>query len=136
MRAKIAQSWAAVTADDTTTRILPLLAKLIQHKTRETGSKMTAYARIAAKVGGSASWLRKLLGRQPNVDLAAHQYLNILSLYRRLCERLETEAENERAKLEILWSQTDASLQGDFPMGAAPDTPASRSDQLWDSEAA
>ena len=109
-----------LTAEELLFRVRPLASALIDHKRRETGSKMTAYERVASSVGGSASWLRKLLGRQPNVDLAAHQYMNIVALYRKLCERIEAEAENERRKLEALMDHADAFLDSPLP-------PASRS---------
>jgi len=135
MRTKIAQDWAAVTADETTERVRPLLSKIIQHKVRETGSKMVAYSKVAAKIGGSASWLRKLLGRQPNVDLAAHQFLNILTLYRKLCDRIEAEAENERVRLEHLWSETDASLASDLSMEPAQVAPLAGANRIQGSSA-
>jgi hypothetical protein len=136
MRTKIAQDWAAVTAEETTERVRPLLLKIVQHKVRETGSKMVAYSKVAAKIGGSASWLRKLLGRQPNVDLAAHQFLNILSLYRKLCERVEAEAENERVRLEHLWSETDASIASNLSMGSSPAPATGRANRIQGPSAA
>lgn len=118
-----------LTAEDLLSRARPLASALIEHKKRETGSKMTAYERVAARIGGSPSWLRKLLGRQPNVDLAAHQYLNILALYRKLCERIEAEAENERRKLEALWNHADAFLDSHSSPSPHP-SPAPRNREV------
>lgn len=107
------------TADSVLNKLRPLAAMLVKHKQFETGSKMQAYERVASKVGASSSWLRKLIGRQPNVDVAAHQYLNILSLYRKLCERIEAKAEEERRKLEALMGHADAFLESDLPSSSS-----------------
>jgi hypothetical protein len=70
---------------------------------------MTAYERVASTIGVSASWLRKLIGRQ-SVELAAHEYLNIALAYRKLCERIEAEAENNRRRAVAAMESINATL--------------------------
>lgn len=123
MRTNFARGWTMLTAHQAIDHARPLAEKLVEFARRATGSRMAAYESVARKIGASPSWLRKFIGRQPNVDLGAHQYLNVISLYRRLCERVEAEAENERRKLELILEQHDADCPSFIPM-----VPASSSD--------
>lgn len=109
-----------LTGDDILSHTRPLVSALVEHNRRETGSKMTAYERVARKIGASPVWVRKLLGRQPNVDVAAHQYLNIVGLYRRLCARIEAKAEEERRKLDLLLGHHHAIVQSNLGLDHSP----------------
>lgn len=60
--------------------------------------RMDAYAELASSIGGSASRLRKFIGRQPNIAIKPHEFLNLAMAYRTLCERIEAKAEQERAR--------------------------------------
>lgn len=100
-----------LTAPQTAEQARPFAAELVARVERQTGSRMAAYERVASTVGVSARWLRKLIGRQP-IELAAHEYLNIVAAYRSLCERIEAEAELERARAAALRRQADEALRG------------------------
>lgn len=98
-----------VNATDTVDQTRPFVAALVEREESHTGSRMAAYERVAQMVGVSPSWLRKLLGRQPDVkEIAAHEFLNIAAAYRSLCLRLEAEAERERRKATVLREKADA----------------------------
>jgi hypothetical protein len=101
-----------LTAADTLDHARVCAEPLVDNAKRRLGSRMKAYADVASSVGGTASWMRKLLGRQPDVEIEAHQYLNIVSAYRTLCERVEAQAERERQRRAELMEKADAALEG------------------------
>lgn len=96
-----------VTAADAKNETLPMLLALVGRAEVRTGSRMTAYETVARRIGASASWVRKFVGRQ-QVGLEGHVLLNIAGLYRAECERWEAEAEKERALFFALGGETDA----------------------------
>lgn len=87
-------------------------ATLVEREQRKTGSRMTAYEAIAASIGTSSSWVRKFVGRSPDVKPDLVIGLNILSLYNTLCTRVEQEAEIERAKCHALRDEIHEATQG------------------------
>lgn len=99
-----------MTGADTLNHARPFAAALVDREERRTGSRMTAYEIVASTVGVSSSWLRKLLGRQPGLIVEAHEFLNIAHAYRSLCERIEAEAQRERALAAALREKADAAL--------------------------
>lgn len=99
-----------ITASEAIGRAHPFAAALVEREERRIGSRMAAYEAVANRVGVSASWLRKLLGRQPLV-VEAHEYLNLAAAYRALCERVEAEAELERQRIAALKGHADAALE-------------------------
>lgn len=107
-----------LSADAVLSRTRPVLCALVDRERSRSGSKMTAYARVAAKIGVTASWVRKLIGRQP-IGLEAHVYLNIHAAYVRMCERIEAENDHTRQLLAVLEEQSHEALEGfDHPMAA------------------
>jgi hypothetical protein len=85
---------------------------------------MVAYSDVGRAIGESASWVRKFLGRQP-VRLDADTFLAIKAAYARECERLEAEAELEKARFFALGGRIDAMDQGEAgEMGLAKGGPA------------
>lgn len=116
MRAKIARIRTMMTAADTLDRARPFAAAMVEREERRTGSRMSAYEIVGQSVGVTASWLRKLIGRQPLV-VEHHEFLNLAAAYRRICERVEAEAEIERRKLAVLRGQADAALEGIVGVG-------------------
>jgi hypothetical protein len=124
MRAKTFRKRTMTTAEDTIEKARPFVLALVQREERNSGSRMAAYERVASLVGVNPSWLRKLLGRQPGIVLAAHELINISSAYRSLCERIEAEAERERRLAAVMRKQADEILEGDLGMvvGEAPTT--------------
>jgi hypothetical protein len=121
MRAKTFRKRTMTTAEDTIERARPFVLALVQREERNSGSRMAAYERVASLVGVNSSWLRKLLGRQPGIVLAAHELINIASAYRSLCERIEVEAERERRLAAALREKADALLESDLGMVASTD---------------
>lgn len=108
--ARIAQGRTMMTAADALSYARPFAAALVERDERTAGSRMAAYEMVAQRIGVSPSWLRKLVGRQPGLVVEAHEYLNIAAAYRRLCERVEAEAERERALAAALREKADAAL--------------------------
>jgi hypothetical protein len=86
-----------------------MTAALIERAERETGSRMSAYERVAASVGMSASWIRKFVagtGDAKCPSLIAG--LNIISQYDALCRRIEASADLEKARADQLWRNMHA----------------------------
>ncbi len=121
-------------ATETVDRVRPFAAALVERAERQTGSRMAAYERVASTVGVSDGWLRKLIGRQPDIGLAAWQYLNIVSAYRGLCERIEAEAEHERARAAALRRQADEAYFGAMGVVASEARPQGRGEDRQDGE--
>jgi hypothetical protein len=93
---------------------------LVSRERQKTGSQMTAYANIAARVGASPSWLRKFLAASPEAKEPRWTIGDaILRQYDRLCARIEEEHATERAKILALKGEIDASTARAFGMVAA-----------------
>lgn len=100
-------------------------ADWVEREQRRTGSRMTAYEIVAQSVGTSSDWLRKFIAdreaKQPSWTVG----WNILLLYRRVCERVELEANNEREKARLIQRKIDAVIEGVSPLvERAPDAEA------------
>ncbi|UYW25878.1 hypothetical protein OKC48_21805 [Methylorubrum extorquens] len=107
-----------MTADQALERIRPDLASVIAVKEQTLGSRMRAYEVIGSKLGRSPTWIRKVLGRAPDVTVGLHDALNIRAAYERLCKHIADgtdaiEAENQKLRREL-----DAALRGDRPTSA------------------
>jgi hypothetical protein len=109
VRTKPDRKRTMMTAADIMDQARPWAADLVRCEEQRIGSRMTAYERVASTVGVSSSWLRKLIGRQ-SVALAAHEYLNLALAYRKLCERIEAEAENNKRRAVAARESINASL--------------------------
>lgn len=113
-----------MTAEQALEQIRPDLASIIAVKERTLGSRMRAYESLGSKLGRSPTWIRKVLGRAPDVTVGMHDALNIRAAYERLCKHIADgtdaiEAENQKLRREL-----DAALRGDRPtsarLGGAP----------------
>jgi hypothetical protein len=113
-----------MTAEQALEQIRPDLASIIAVKERTLGSRMRAYESLGSKLGRSPTWIRKVLGRAPDVTVGLHDALNIRAAYERLCKHIADgtdaiEAENQKLRREL-----DAALRGDRPtsarLGGAP----------------
>ena len=98
---------------------------LVEREERRTGSRMVAYAIVAQTVGTSAEWLRKFIsekeGKEPRVTVG----FNLMSLYSRVCDRVEQAGDNERK----LKGEIDAAIESiSLLAGATQGTPASASE--------
>lgn len=89
---------------------------LVERELRNSGSRMAAYEIVAQMVGVSSSWVRKFVGRNPNVKPDLIVGYNILALagvtYDKLCTRVEQEAEKERARAAALRADIHAAFPG------------------------
>ncbi|BAU93420.1 hypothetical protein MPPM_4815 [Methylorubrum populi] len=85
----------------------PRVGALVDLAERRSGSRMNAYDDVGRKIGATASWVRKFLGRQP-IRLDADTFLNIHAAYRAECDRLEAQAELEWARFRALGEGDDA----------------------------
>jgi hypothetical protein len=68
---------------------------LVNREERRLGSRMLAYETVSQKVGMSSDWLRKFISsnvKEPGLTVG----FNLMLLYRRVCERVERAAEQER----------------------------------------
>lgn len=96
-----------------------MIAALVEQEEDRAGARMTAYEVVARQVGVTASWVRKFIGRQPLV-VEAHEYLNIVSAYTRLCERIEVDAELRRQRAAALREDAHAALASAVVVVAGP----------------
>jgi len=118
MRSKSGSGRAMMTAEQALEQIRPDLASIIAVKERTLGSRMRAYESLGSKLGRSPTWIRKVLGRAPDVTVGLHDALNIRAAYERLCKHIADgtdaiEAENQKLRREL-----DAALRGDRPTSA------------------
>lgn len=104
---KRGRRWPMMTTADSVERTRPLLEALVGFAERRTGSRMAAYADVARAIRKSPRWVRRLLGRGA-VSVELHDFLNIASVYRRACERIEAEAEQQRLRFLALGREADA----------------------------
>lgn len=108
-----------MTADQALEQIRPDLASIIAVKERTLGSRMRAYESLGSKLGRSPTWIRKVLGRAPDVTVGLHDALNIRAAYERLCARVESAADALEAGNEELRRELDAALGGDRSVAAS-----------------
>jgi hypothetical protein len=109
-----------VNAADTLEQARPWAVALVENQERNAGSRMAAYERVASMVGVSPSWLRKLIGRAPEVkEIATHETMNLAAAYSALCLRIEAAAERERQAAAAMRRQADAIVQGDLGVVAS-----------------
>lgn len=113
MRSKSGSGRLMMTAEQALEQIRPDLASIIAVKERTLGSRMRAYESLGSKLGRSPTWIRKVLGRAPDVTVGLHDALNIRAAYERLCARVESAADALEAGNEKLRRELDADLSGD-----------------------
>jgi len=102
------RTMTTITPSHTLTDAKRMAGDLVRRAEYRSGSRMSAYEYVGKAVGGSGSWLRKLISSQP-VTLHAHQYLNISRLYARLCASIEASA--AAADLEAAEITAEAAVQ-------------------------
>ena len=109
VRAKIDRKQTMNAAVGILDRTRGMTAALVERAERETGSRMSAYERVAATVGMSASWVRKFVAGNDDAKCPSLiAGLNIISQYDALCRRIEAAADNEKARADKLWRDADA----------------------------
>ncbi|WP_375408544.1 hypothetical protein [uncultured Methylobacterium sp.] len=99
-----------VTIQEANSRVLGLVERLVAERFKETGSRITAAEDIAAAVGKSASWLRKLRSGSAGAVVTLADAMNVATAYDRLCSRIEAAAETEKARAAALRRNTDAAV--------------------------
>lgn len=99
-----------ITAEQALERLRPDLAEVVSAKQRVTGSRMLAYEAVGSKLGRSATWVRKVLGRAPDVTVGLHDALNIRAAYERLCATIEAAADAAEARNDLLREDLHAAL--------------------------
>lgn len=109
-----------LTAADTQEQMRPFVAHLVDAAERTTRSRMAAYEMVSAQIGKSPAWIRKLIGRSPDVLVAHHDFLNIRAAYQTLCRRIEIAAAHERAKADILRQALEQVVARDQGVVAGP----------------
>lgn len=102
------RTMTTITPSHTLTDARRMAGDLVRRAEYRAGSRMTAYEHVGKAVGGTGSWLRKLISSQP-VTLHAHQYLNLARLYDRLCARIEARA--DAAEMEAAEITAEAAVQ-------------------------
>lgn len=115
MRPNAGRKRTMLTEADTLEQTRPLVAAMVERATRRAGSRMAAYHDVGRDIGRAAEWVRKLVGRR-RVVVELHDFLNIAAAYRRLCERIEAEAERERMRVLALRGEVDAVLESACPL--------------------
>ena len=118
MRSKSKCGRGMITAEQALEQIRPDLARIISAKEQKLGSRMLAYDRLGADLGRSPSWIRKVLGRAPDVTVGLHDALNIRAAYERICARVSAAADAQAAENNRLRRDIHAALQGDRPAAA------------------
>lgn len=88
------------------------VAALVEREERISGSRMVAYENVAAQLGKSATWVRRIFKGYPDAMPDFVTGLNIVSLYDRICSRVELEAANERATMAALRDQFNEANPG------------------------
>jgi hypothetical protein len=121
MRSKSGDGRVMITAEQALERARSPLAALVAERERSAGSRMRAYGLVGAPLGRSATWVRKVLGRAPDVTVGLHDALNIATLYARVCDRIDASAEQVEASNNTLREELHAALSG---AAAPPSRPA------------
>ena len=118
MQSKLEGGRVTMTAEQAAEWIRPDLARVVAAKEERLGSRMRAYEALGSKLGRSPTWIRKVLGRAPDVTVGLHDALNIRAAYERLCARVENAADALEAGNEELRRELDAALGGDRTVAA------------------
>ena len=86
------------TADQAADLVRPNMLNAVAALRERGYSKMQAYSAIGRDMGRSVTWLRKVIGRQPDAFVGFHDFLNLSEI----CSRLESAtALNNRIADEI-----------------------------------
>ena len=73
-------------------------------------SRMEAYSTLGSMLGKSQTWVRKVIGRQPDAAIYLRDALNIRSAYDRLCARIDAAAERVEGENNQLREAIDVAL--------------------------
>ena len=75
-------------------------------------SRMDAYRALGSMLGKSQTWVRKVIGRQPDAAIYLRDALNIRTAYERLCARIEAAADAAETTNNALREELHAALSG------------------------
>ncbi|GEP06847.1 hypothetical protein MOX02_48850 [Methylobacterium oxalidis] len=99
-----------VTADDELALVRPTVVEAVQALRDRGLSQMRAYQRLGGMVGKSPTWVRGIVGRDPNIGVRLRDALNIRAAYDQLCARVEAAAEKVEAENNQLREAIDVAL--------------------------
>jgi hypothetical protein len=104
-----------VTAQSEADLVRPQIVAAVA-KLRERGlSQMNAYAALGREVEKSPTWVRRIIGRSPDVAIRLRDALNVSAAYERLCARIEAAADAAEASNALLREELHAALGADSP---------------------
>ncbi len=98
MRDKSERTPPMVTADEARAQVRPDLCALVEHFCASGHPKMRAYRRVGDRIGRSAAWIQRVLGRDDDATVGLHDAINIQSAYERLCVKVEAAADAAAAR--------------------------------------
>jgi len=93
--------------------------KAVNKTEPECGSRMLAYAKVAAAVGVSASYLRKFITVEGTPEPKWSVGRALLKHYEKICDRVDEEVRHERAEIKKLMGELNAADRA-FPDVAVP----------------
>lgn len=99
-----------MTAEQELGLVRPQLVDAVEHLMRDGRSRMDAYDALGRKLGKSARWVRRVIGRDEAVVVRLRDALNIAAAYDRLCARVAAAADAIEAENEELRRELDAAL--------------------------
>lgn len=98
---------------------------LVEREERRLGSRMLAYETVSRTVGMSSDWLRKFVSnnvKEPGLTVG----FNLIVAYRRICERAERAAEQERQlrdEIDAFMASTGLVVEGTTRSDQSTGTP-------------
>ncbi len=97
-----------ITYEQAVARKRETVLEIVEKLTGAGAGKMDAYALIASETGKSSTWVRRIIGRSPNVRIDIHDALNIHALHDRLHAHLAAGNDALAASNADLRRQIDA----------------------------
>ncbi|MCC0807538.1 hypothetical protein FPV16_15090 [Methylobacterium sp. W2] len=85
-------------------------------------SQMHAYEALASLIGKSPTWVRGVIGRDPNIGVRLRDAINLTRAYDRLCKRIEAAADAEEARIATLTEELHAALSARGPVAPSAST--------------
>ena len=101
-----------VTADDELAFVRPGVVRALEILRGRGLSQMRAYEVLAGQVGKSPTWVRGIVGRDPNIGVRLRDALNLGAAYERLCARIEGAADAIETSNNALREELHAALSG------------------------
>ncbi|WP_246686341.1 MULTISPECIES: hypothetical protein [unclassified Methylobacterium] len=115
-----------MTAEAEAGLIRPQVVALVAKLRADGLSTMGAYEALGGMVGKSDTWVRKVVGRSPDVAIRLRDALSVTAAYRRLCTSIEAAADDAAANNALLREELHAAVSSHRPAarGASGRAPA------------